>query len=128
MVRRARRTDGQKLRHDAHGHLLRPVRAQIETHRSEEPAVPRRVELFARRVDLFDHLAGGVRVELSPETVELIAQLLPATSLWAASEGQGQTGGGDVVALAVAVLHAQVFGRALDKIAAGEVRPSGPVH
>ena len=46
VARRARSADGQQLRQDAHGHLLRPVRTQVETNRSEEPVGPRRVYLF----------------------------------------------------------------------------------
>lgn len=56
--------------------------------------------------------AKAVTVELSRDTVHEIAELLPAVAGWAATMGEERTGAGDVVALAVAMLHAQVFAQA----------------
>ena len=66
-----------------------------------------------------------VRVEMAPETMQKLAELMPAVSLWAKTEsGEGRTGPGDVIALAIGVLHAQVFARADEMIASGEVTPT----
>ena len=65
-----------------------------------------------------------IGVEMAPETLEKLGELLPAIALWAKREGnEGETGPGDVIALAIGVLHAQVFERAHDMIA-GEVAPT----
>ena len=65
-----------------------------------------------------------IRVEMDAGTIRRIAELEPAIALWAESEGEAATGPGDVIALAVATLHAQVLNRANELIAAGEVQPA----
>ena len=65
-----------------------------------------------------------VRVEMAPETVQRLAELMPAVGLWAKAEGGEQaTAPGDVIALSIALMHSMVFERAHDMIA-GEVAPT----
>lgn len=55
---------------------------------------------------------GRIMLEISPETAAKLRELTPAVAEWSAGEGQPETGPGDVAALAIAVFHEQVFGRA----------------
>ena len=51
-----------------------------------------------------------VRVEMTAETMQKLAELLPAVALWAGEEGgEAATGPGDVIGLAIGLMHAQVF-------------------
>ena len=45
-----------------------------------------------------------------------LAELLPAVALWAQTEGEPQTSPADVVDLAIALMHKQVFDRATEMI------------
>ena len=66
-----------------------------------------------------------VRVEMAPETMQRLAELMPAIALWAKAEGdEDATAPGDVIGLAIAVLHATVFERAHGMIA--EARDAAP--
>ena len=67
-----------------------------------------------------------VRVEMAPETLQRLAELMPAVALWARAEGgEAATAPGDVIALAIALLHAQVCARAGDMLAeAGDGAPT----
>lgn len=76
---------------------------------------------------LSDHLGGG-RVMLSAATVQRLAELLPAVAAWARDEGEPETGLGDVLEMAVAAFHAQVFERAAEMIEDGDVKPRAALH
>lgn len=74
-----------------------------------------------------------VRVQMSAATLRQIAELTPAVGAWAASEGETATAPGDVIALAVAILHAQVSGRTaeileLDETDVNPLAPFGARH
>ncbi len=47
--------------------------------------------------------------EIDGETLRKIAELLPAVREWAKAEGMPATSPADVIALAVALMHEQVF-------------------
>ena len=57
-----------------------------------------------------------VRIEMSDLTLGQLEELMPAITLWAAAEGAPAPGHGDLIALAVATLHAQVRGRTLERM------------
>ncbi len=63
-----------------------------------------------------------VTCELSGEAMAKITDLLPAVAHWAASMGQPRTSPADVVELAIALLHEQVFDKAEAMIRDGKVR------
>lgn len=68
-----------------------------------------------------------VRVEMTAETMQKLAELLPAVSLWAEAEGgEAATGPGDVIGLAIGLMHAQVFQGARDMLAEHEA--GGVIH
>lgn len=72
-------------------------------------------------------------VEVSPETLKLIAELLPAIAGWAEQEiGEPMTSPADVVALSVAVMHERVFAEAHQMLAEAKAREAesrgGAVH
>ena len=61
------------------------------------------------------HGSGGVIVKLSPEAARQVVELLPAADGYAKSLGlEGRAGPGDVVELAIAVMHERVFRRAVE--------------
>ena len=76
---------------------------------------------------LSDHLGGG-RLVLSAQTIQRLVELLPVVTLWAESQGQSQTGLGDVVELSIAVMHGMTFERARQMIEDGEVKPRAALH
>ena len=60
----------------------------------------------------------AVSVRLSGEALGKVAELMPAVALWAKAEfGEEATSPADVVELAIAVLHAQIFEKAIAKAA-----------
>ena len=61
-----------------------------------------------------------VSVPLTDETIQKIADVLPNLRAYAAARGEPQTGEGDVIDLAVSVLHNMVCGEA--EILAKEIR------
>ena len=62
-----------------------------------------------------------VRVEMSDTTARQLAELVPAVAHWAAETGgEPRTGPGDVIALAIAVFHAQICERTHDMLAAAQ--------
>ena len=70
-----------------------------------------------------------VRIEMAPETLQRLAELMPAVAAWARAEGAPATAPGDVIAFAIALLHAQVFERAGEMLAeAGKTAPRPHVH
>ena len=63
---------------------------------------------------------------MAPETLQRLAELMPAVALWAKAEGgEGATAPGDVIALSIALMHSMVFERAGEMLAeAGEEAPT----
>ena len=64
-----------------------------------------------------------IGVEMDEATLQALAELVAPVTLWARAEGAPDPCLGDIVGLAVQVLHAQVFERAHGMIA-GEVAPT----
>ena len=62
-----------------------------------------------------------VQVRIAPETERQIAELMPAIAAWARDEGLGvETAEGDVIALAVELMHQQVSAKLADILSAGK--------
>ncbi len=53
-----------------------------------------------------------VAVELSPESVQMLAEMVPAAKLMAASQGVPVMSPADLVGIAIAYMHERVIGRA----------------
>ena len=70
--------------------------------------------------------AKTIQVEMDPKTLEALGALMPAVTLWARSQGDPNPTPGDVVNMAVLVLHAQVFERAHDMLAAAKSGEAAP--
>lgn len=97
------------------------IRAALGPDASDADAVEYAVDWLS------DHLGGG-RVMLSDATVRRLTELLPAVSQWAADEGEPRTGLGDVLEIAVAAFHAQIFARAAEMIEDGDVKSVAVLH
>ena len=69
-----------------------------------------------------------IQVEMDPKTLEALGALMPAVTLWARSQGDPDPTPGDVVNMAVLVLHAQVFERAADLLTMIKIGESPTTH
>ena len=69
-----------------------------------------------------------LQVEMDPKTLEALGALMPAVTLWARSQGEPDPTPGDVVNMAVLVLHAQVYERAHDLLATIKSAESPTAH
>lgn len=59
----------------------------------------------------------ALRVEIEGDTLQQLAELLPAVATFGAANGEPETSPVDVIALVVAALHVQVFTRAEEILA-----------
>ncbi|MDE0378665.1 MAG: hypothetical protein OXI20_05440 [Rhodospirillales bacterium] len=64
-----------------------------------------------------------VRVEMDDTTMGRLYELMPAMTAWAKDNGAPPPGPGDVIALALALMHSQVFARANEMIEGGAIPP-----
>ena len=69
-----------------------------------------------------------VRVEMDAATRQALAELVAPCTLWARSTGAPDPSLGDIVGLAIQVLHGQVADGAASLLATGEVGPRPTAH
>ena len=69
-----------------------------------------------------------IKVEMNAETRQALAELVAPVTLFSRQQGMPDPGLGDVVGLAVRLMHATVFAKAHDKIAENGVAAPTAMH